>query len=206
MLNPGEDRSFGVADEFGLDFDGGGDEVGDFDYEALLAGSAQRQQASAVAVERTADDADLLAVHFGRDFFKAVVADVVGEADSLDEPLHVGVAYAHGLADALAAAVAELQRRDDVKGGAEAFLVGADEQQVGYDGYLPADAPAAADGDLPAQRREDFEAAGGQFGVAGRVRIAAPEIAQHVPFHLVHDSHFLSHSNSPTPARAYNLK
>ena len=41
---------FYVPDVFGLDFDGGGDEVGDFDDEAALARAANVEEAACVAV------------------------------------------------------------------------------------------------------------------------------------------------------------
>lgn len=41
---------FYVPDVFGLDFDGGSDEVGDFDDEAALARAADVEEAAGVAV------------------------------------------------------------------------------------------------------------------------------------------------------------
>lgn len=41
---------FYIPDVFGLDFDGGGDEVGDFDDEAALARAANVEEAAGVAV------------------------------------------------------------------------------------------------------------------------------------------------------------
>ena len=57
MASGASGRSVGDLDKVGFDFDGGGDEAGEFDDEAAFAHPSDRQQASVVAVEHAADDA-----------------------------------------------------------------------------------------------------------------------------------------------------
>lgn len=81
----------------GGDFDGGGQEAGELDEEALGAGAAEVEEVAAVAVKGAADDADLAAVHVGGYLVGAVVAYFGGGAAyGMDEEGHVGCAHCYG--------------------------------------------------------------------------------------------------------------
>lgn len=103
-------RSVGDLDKVGFDFDGGGDEAGEFDDEAAFAHPSDRQQASVVAVEHAADDAYPFAAHGVGDFAGAVEGGGGGGFDGEDEAFHFAVAHGHGLVGCTALDVAVLQR------------------------------------------------------------------------------------------------
>lgn len=98
-------------DVVGIDFDGGGDEAGDFDDEAALAHAFDRQEASLVAVEHAADYAHCLAIHGGGDFAGAVIDGVLVFGDGEYEAGHFVVAHCHGLVASVSAEIAVLQCR-----------------------------------------------------------------------------------------------
>lgn len=104
-----EKRLFGEeADEFGGDFDGDGEELGEVDEEVATTGAAGFEQASFEAVKGAADYEDATSVHVGGYLVGAVVAGLLGGAHGKDEALHVDPAYGHGCAIAAAAFVTVL--------------------------------------------------------------------------------------------------
>lgn len=166
-----------VLDVFGLDFDGGGDEAGDFDDEAALARAANVEEAAGVAIEWTTDDGDFFAVHFGGDFVDSVVANVGDAANGFDEAIHIDVAHGHGFVDGVTTAVAILQRGYELDYGVKVGFERAYEEEVCYDRHLPACAPAGFFNDLPAQGGEYLEAAFAELKVCGIIGITSLKVA-----------------------------
>lgn len=160
-----------------MDFDGGGDEAGDFDDEAALARAANVEEAAGVAVEWATDDGDFFAVHFGGDFVDSVVANVGDAANGFDEAIHIDVAHGHGFVDGVTTAVAILQRGYELDYGVKVGFERAYEEEVCYDRHLPACAPAGFFNDLPAQWCEYLEAAFAELKVCGIIGITSLKVA-----------------------------
>ena len=82
----------------GLHLYGSGDDRGDLDEETAVAGAAAGLEVALTAVERAADDADLVMAHGRRDLLGTVVAGGIAGLDGGLEGVHLLVAHDHRLA------------------------------------------------------------------------------------------------------------
>ena len=84
-------------DELGIDLDSEGEEIGDLYNQPLDTGTASGHQTTLIAVQSTAYNENLTAIHGGRDLFGGAVT--VGELTLHygDEPLHFFVPHDHGV-------------------------------------------------------------------------------------------------------------
>ncbi len=85
-------------DVVGLHLYGSGDDRGNLDEEAAVAGAAAGLEVPPTAVERAADDADLVMAHGWRDLLGTVVAGGIAGQDSGLEGVHLLIAHDHRLA------------------------------------------------------------------------------------------------------------
>lgn len=121
----------------------------------------------------------------------------------MDEAVHIGVAHCHRVLDGVPAAIAVLQRRDEVDNGVKVGHDRANKEEVGDDGNLAAYAPSGFFDYLPAQGGEHLEASFAELNISGIAGIAPLKVAQYVPLRLLVGWHSSLRGNFSNPARVY---
>ena len=170
-------------DVVGADLDGGCDEARKLHQKTLRLGATERQKTPRVAVERSANHADLFAVHLAPDLLRKIVASVMRIAHRVDEALHVGVPHNGRLAGGMPQTVAVLQCADVGDCTVEGILGGPDEEEVGDYRLFLTHPYSPFDFHRPTHRREDLEAPLHKFLVGAAQGMAPFKIPHHEPFH-----------------------
>lgn len=170
-------------DEVGVDADGGGEDVGEFDHEPAVARAAHLEQASFVAVEGSANDAHGAAKHVVGYFIggKKAGRSLVAVGHGADEAPHVLVAHGHGLRGAAATGKAVLQGGSLLYERVEMRLGVAHEKQVGNDGHKLAELLFAFLPHAPLHGRVDFYALVPEVGVGAAKGVVTFEVAHDKP-------------------------
>lgn len=169
-------------DVVGLHLYGSGDDRGDLNEEAAVAGAAAGLEVAFIAVERAADDADLVMAHGRRDLLGTVVAGGIAGLDGGLEGVHLLVAHDHRLAPLEETVLQGGRTQDDgIEDGAAVVC----EDEVVEEGNIPAFAPAVDREDLTRHRREALDADLLQHPVCRSLRVGAGKIPHHEPSYLV---------------------
>ena len=175
----GKDR-LDQLDVVGLHLYGSGDDRGDLDEKAAVAGATAGL--ALTAVERAADDADLVMAHGRRDLLGTVVAGGVAGLDGGLERVHLLVAHDHRLASLEETVLEGGRTQDDgIEDGAAVVY----EDKVVEKGYVPAFAPAVDREDPTRHRREALDADLLQHPVCRSPRVGTGKVPHHEPSYLV---------------------
>ena len=147
-----------------------------------MAGAAAGLEVALTAVERAADDADLVMAHGRRDLLGTVVAGGVAGQDGSLEGVHLLVAHSHGLASLEETVLQGGCPQDDgVEDGAAVVY----EDEVVEEGDLLTFTPAVIKKYLTCHRREVLNADLLQHPVCRSLRVGAGKIPHHEPSYLV---------------------
>lgn len=169
-------------DVVGLHLYGSGDDRWDLDEEAAVAGAAAGLEVALTAVERAADDADLVMAHGRRDLLGTVVARRVARQDGGLEGVHLLVAHDHRLASLEETVLQGGRTQDDgIEDGAAVVC----EDEIMEEGDIPALAPAVDREDPTRHRREALDADLLQHPICRSPRVGAGKVPHHEPSYLV---------------------
>lgn len=169
-------------DVVGLHLYGSGDDRGDLDEETAVAGAAAGLEVALTAVERAADDADLVMAHGRRDLLGTVVAGGIAGLDGGLEGVHLLIAHDHRLASLEETVLKGGRTQDDgIEDGAAVVC----EDEVVEERDIPALAPAVDREDLTRHRREALDADLLQHPICRSLRVGAGKVPHHEPSYLV---------------------
>lgn len=176
------------AEVGGGEFEGGDEEAGKFDEDALFAGAAHFEQAALTAVEgAVGDDESRAAIHVGGDFVGRVVAHGVAELYGGDEAVHVGVGHYQGAAVGGAFDEAVLEGVGARHYRVKVPPVAANEEQVADVGNVAALCESAAMNDFLRHWGEYLEACFGQLLVGGLLCVTSLEVTHDEPLSQIVD-------------------
>lgn len=171
--------------ELGGDFDGGDEDVGEFDEEAAGPGAADCLEAAFVAVEGAADYADGAAAQGRGQFLGTVELRIGGNGDGADEAVHVIVGHDYRLAVVAAGGVAVLERRGAADYGVDDGTGGIDEQQIRHQGEEPALLLPSGNAEFPRHGSEHLKMLLGKLSVGRQFCVGPLQVAHRIPAHVI---------------------